>query len=123
MVSRTTGANSRAGKNEAVSINNNVAKHAETSQYLSKWKFEKKDIASDENLPLIKKIKLQKNQRNQQRVVTIKKLKHCSLPMIETAYERIKKEYVTNEKQVPENLSFISSAHDRKTSSAKVFFK
>jgi hypothetical protein len=106
-VSRIKGANSRAvaqAKMEAVSINNNVTKHVETSQYLSKRKFEKKDIASDENLPLIKKIKLQKDQRNQQRVVTIKKLKGCSLPTIETAYERIKKEYVNNEKQVPENL-------------------
>ena len=63
-VSRIKGANSRAvaqEKMEAVSINNNVIKHVKTSQYLSKWKFEKKDIASDENLPLIKKIKLQKD--------------------------------------------------------------
>jgi hypothetical protein len=31
--------------------------------------------------------------------MTIKKLKDCSLPMIETAYERIKKEYVKNGEQ------------------------
>ncbi len=107
-VSRIKGANSRVvaqAKMEAVSINNNVTKHVETSQYLPKRKFgEKKDIATDENLPLIKKIKLQKDQHNQQRMVAIKKLKGCSLPMIETAYERMKKEYVNNEKQVPENL-------------------